>query len=162
MDSGPQDSTSLVIVWSQGIIVFEMKTRSHLQAGSIGCGGWLEVVTVVRAVRRVRSAEVGKAGEEQLGGEVLEGEALLLLATRDVAPVGRWCKGGVGAGMEVEVGEILEPGIDDVDVPGERHDAVHQWRNPHQQGDGHLPGPKLTKLHKAVIVIHNLSHKWWN
>ena len=54
-------------------------------------------------VRRVRPVEVGKAGEEQLGGEVVKGEVLLLIAARDVAPVGRWCKGGVGAGIEVEM-----------------------------------------------------------
>ena len=109
-------------------------------------------------VRGVRSVEVGKAGEEQLGGEVRECEVLLLLTARDVAPVGRWFKGGVGAGNE---GEILDLGGDDnVFVPGERHDAVDHHRNPHQQGDGDLPGTKLAQLLKAVIVIHNLSQKW--
>ena len=45
-------------------------------------------------------------------------------------------------------------------VPGERHDAVDHHRNPHQKGDGDLPGTKLAQLLKAVIVIHNLSQKW--
>ena len=56
-------------------------------------------------VRWVRSVEVGKAGEEQLGVEVVEGEACLLLTARDVAPVGSWCKGCVRAGNEGELGD---------------------------------------------------------
>ena len=103
-------------------------------------------------VRRVRSVEVGKAGEEQLGGEVVECEVLLVVTARDVAAVGRWFKGGVGAGNE---GDIL--GGDDDEVPGERHDAVNHWRKPAEQGDGDLPGSKLTQLLKACIVIHNSS-----
>ena len=106
-------------------------------------------------VRRVRSVEVGKAGEKQLGGEVVECEVLLVITARDVTAVGRWFKGGVGAGNE---GDILDPGGDDDDeVPGERHDAVDHWRKPAEQGDGDLPGSKLTQLLKACIVIHNSS-----
>ena len=110
-------------------------------------------------VRRVGSVEVGKAGEKQLGGEVVECEVLLVVTARDVAAVGMWFKGGVGA---VNEGEILDPGGDDDEVQGERHDAVDHWRKPAQQGDGDLPGPKLTQLLKACIVIHNSSDKWWN
>ena len=136
----------------------------HLQAGSINCvGGWYEVVTVVRVERRARSVEVGKAGEEQLGVEVVEGEVLqVLLAGRYVAPVGRWCKGGVGAENK---GNILEPGgrgDDNNVVPGEGHHAVDHRRNPHQQGDGDLPETKLTQLLEAFVVIHNLSDNRWN
>ena len=112
-------------------------------------------------VRGVRSVEVGQAGEEQLRGEVVEREVLqVLLAVRDVAPVGRWGKGGVGAENK---GNILEPGGrgDDV-VPGEGHHAVDHWRNPHQQGDGDLPETKLTQLLEAFVVIHNLSDNRWN
>ena len=74
----------------------------------------------------------------------MECEVLLVLAARDIAPVGRWFEGGVGAGKDE--GEILDldGGDDDDDVPGERHDAINHCRNPHQQGDGDLPGTKLT------------------
>ena len=58
-------------------------------------------------VRRLRPIEVGKAGEEQLWSEVVECEVLLVLAARDIAPVGRWFKSGVGAGNE---GEIVDLG----------------------------------------------------
>ena len=125
-------------------------------AGPIDCVDfWLEVVTVVRVVRGVRSVEVGKAGEEQVPREVRELEVLDVVAPRDVATVGVWSKGGVGAGKEED--EIIGDN-EDGEVPGEQQDSVdHHW-NPQYQGGGDLPGAKLTQLHKAFIIVHNVQH----
>ena len=110
-------------------------------------------------VRRFRSVEVGKAGEEKVRRKVRELKVLVVVAARDVATIGIWTKGGVGAGKEED--EILGGDKDD-EVPGEQHHAVdHHW-NPQYQVGGDLPGTKLTQLLEAFIVIHNLSHKWWN
>ena len=107
-------------------------------------------------VRRLRPIEVGKAGEEQVRRKVRELKVLDVVATRDVATVGIRSKGGIGTGKEK--GEVVG-GDEDGEVPGERHDAIDHGWNPHQQGDGDLPGAKLTKLNKAFIVVHNEQHK---
>ena len=110
-------------------------------------------------VGRFRSVEVGKAGEEKVRRKVRELKVLVVVAARDVATIGIWTKGGVGAGKEED--EILGGDKDD-EVPGEQHHAVdHHW-NPQYQVGGDLPGTKLTQLHKAFIIVHDWQHSGTN
>ena len=100
--------------------------------------------------------QVGKTREQQLWLEVVELEVLRVVAVRDVAAIGVWYEGGVGAGKDEG-----EKHVDNLGAPGERHHAVHHRRDPHKQGDGDLPKTKLAQLLEACIVVHHLRHKLW-